>query len=291
MSAPTIETLDFVVTEAGVYDGIPNDEYHRDPVAGESLSFSGAKKLLPPYCPAVYRWEQDHPVHKDIFDFGSAAHQVVLGDPNDRLALFDADGWRTNAAKAHKAEAQAAGLIPILPHQLTIVDEMAAAVRAHPLASKLFEPGTGKPEQSLFWQDEATGVWRRCRLDWLPFARGGRLVIPDYKTAESADPETWSKSAANYGYHQQAAWYSDAVRALGLDEDPAFVFVVQEKDPPYLVTVIELDEVAVHIGRMLNQQALLTYAECKQNDRWPGFSSGVVLQPLPSWYLRQYEEE
>jgi len=36
---------DYEVTEPGVYD-IPEDAYHRDPVKGGSLSYSGAKKLL-----------------------------------------------------------------------------------------------------------------------------------------------------------------------------------------------------------------------------------------------------
>lgn len=288
MTAPA---LDFLVTEPGVYDGIPNDRYHADPVAAGSLSFSGAKLLLPPSCPALFRWAQDHPVHKDVFDWGSAAHKLVLADSSVEIVVVDADDWRTKAAREQRDEARLAGLVPMLRDAYQQVLAKAIAIKDHPLASKLFEPGSGKAEQSLFWQDPVTGVWRRCRLDWLPNPRGGRLVIPDYKTAVSADPETWAKAAANYAYNQQAAWYSDGVRALDLDEEPAFVFVVQEKNPPYVVTVIELDEVAVHIGRMLNQQALQVYAECRRDDRWPDFSNGVVLQPLPTWYTRRWDED
>src|SRR5579864_9290707 len=103
---------------------------------------------------------------------------------------------------------------------------MADAIRRHPLAGALLDPGRGSAEQSLFWADEDTGIWRRARLDGLPAPRPGRrLVIPDYKTAERADRDSIRKAVANYGYHIQAAQYTKGVRALGLDEDPAFVFV------------------------------------------------------------------
>jgi hypothetical protein len=63
-----------VHTTPGFYDDIPEAEYHAD---RDSLSVSGAKVLLK--APALFKWQQDHPVHKDVFDFGSAAHALVLG--------------------------------------------------------------------------------------------------------------------------------------------------------------------------------------------------------------------
>jgi hypothetical protein len=49
-----------LITEPGVYD-IAEDHYHADPVPGGSLSNSGAKKLLPPSCPAKFAYEREHP--------------------------------------------------------------------------------------------------------------------------------------------------------------------------------------------------------------------------------------
>ncbi len=72
----------------GVYD-IPEGAYFADP----ALSCSGAKLLLPPSCPALFRYRQDHPEHKDVFDFGSAAHKMVLG-AGPPIALVDAPDWR-----------------------------------------------------------------------------------------------------------------------------------------------------------------------------------------------------
>jgi hypothetical protein len=275
------------VALAGVVDGMPDVEYHAHP----ALSCSGARKLLPPSCPALFRWEQDHPRESTkAFDAGHAAHQLVLGT-GPEIVVIEHDDWRTKDAKERRDAAYAAGQVPLLTKEYEPIKAMAAALRAHPVASKLLDPGRGRPEQSLFWTDRKSGVPLRARLDFLPHVVSGRrLLLADYKTALSADPVEFKRSAANYGYHQQDSWYSDAARALGLDPDPAFLFVVQMKSPPYLVTVVELDEQAKRIGRQLNRHAINTFQQCTAQGRWPGFSDEVELVSLPAWYVRKYEE-
>src|SRR5262249_44075553 len=146
-------------------------------------------------------------------------------------------------------------------------------------------------EQSAFWRDETFCVWRRARFDrWTPLV-SGRVAIVDYKTATSADPVTFGRKAADYGYHMQNAWYIDAAKAVGLDEDPAFLFVVQEKTPPYLVSVVELDATAVEIGAARNARALSVYRECMQTGAWPGYDTDVHLISLPAYVERAHEQE
>jgi PDDEXK-like domain of unknown function (DUF3799) len=276
---------------AGVYDGMPEDMYHADPVPGGSLSSSGARKLLPPSCPAKFRYEASNPPPpKDHLELGSAAHKMVLG-AGAEIVVIKAKDWRTRAAQDERDAARAEGFLPLLTAEHQQVQAMAAALRAHPIASALFNPERGKPEQSLFWQDPETGVWRRSRFDWLPdLTARERLIITDYKTSASADPRAFAKSAANYGYHQQDAWYRDAARALGLSADPAFVFVIQEKEPPYLVTVAELDGDAIRAGRDLNRIAIEIYRDCAEAGDWPGYSAGIELISLPAWAYRRLEE-
>lgn len=273
------------IAAPGVYQ-LDADTYHADPVAGGSLSSSGARRLLPPSCPARYRWEAENPPPtRPHFDIGHAAHRLVLGDGPD-LVVIDAPDWRTKAAKEARAAAHEAGQVPLLAADYDQVQAMADAIRAHPVASKLFVPGTGQPEQALIWRDDPTGIMRRALLDWLPntLSPTGRLIIPDYKTARSADPDTLAKAVHTYGYHQQAAWYGAGVQALGLADDWAFLFVCQEKDPPYLVTIVELDHVALRIGDLLNRRALNTYAACVESGRWPGYADDrVALLSLPPW--------
>jgi hypothetical protein len=277
------------VTEPGIYAGMPEVVYHADP----ALSASGAKRLLPPSCPALFRWWADHPQpHKPAFDLGHAAHQLVLG-AGPTLRSFPYDDWRTKAAREARDEAYAEGVVPLLEADYQRVIDMAAVIAEHPVASALFDPDHGRPEVSLFARAGLDGPMLRGRLDWLPEHRGGRLIVPDYKTCRSAEPEAFARACADLGYHQQAAWYLDLVTALDLagDERPAFVFVAQEKEPPYLVTVAEPDPVALRWARDRNEQAIDLFAACTASGEWPGYANDVVSLPLPAWVERRYLEE
>lgn len=286
MTATTERT---VITEPGVYD-LPAEAYHADPIPGGSLSSSGARRLLPPSCPALFRHEQLHGRKpRRVFEIGHAAHALVLGTGSE-LVRVEADNWRTKAAQEKAAEARGRGAVPLLPDEYAEVHAMAAALRAHPVASALFAPDHGRGEQVLAWRDAQSGIWRRAMLDWLPDPGAGRLIVPDYKTTTCAAPLELSKTVHKYGYHQQHAWYVDGAQALGLgDQDAAFVFVFQEKTAPYLVTVIELDALALRIGREMNRQAIEIYAHCSESGVWPGYSDDVESVPLPVWVERAYE--
>jgi hypothetical protein len=285
-----------VITEQGVYE-VPHAEYLADPVPGGSLSASGAKRLLPPSCPALFRHYQDHPPESTaVFDFGHAAHKLVLGE-GAPLAVLDADDWRTKAAQDWRKAVRAEGSVPLLKAEHEQVLAMAAALRGHPIASALFDPERGgQPEQNLFWRDYGSDVWRRARLDWLPDWQNihQRPVIGDYKTTVSADPvAAIPKHILNFGYHQQAAWYLDGVRELLPGSDPAFVFVFQEKAPPYLITVCELDDIAERAGRRRNAEAIERYRDCRDAGTWPGYSADpevIELISLPPWAIPRIEE-
>lgn len=258
-------------------------EYHRHP----ALSQSGAKLLLPPNCPAIYRYRMDHPEFKDVFDFGQAAHKMVLGK-GAPIRVIDAKDWRTNAAKAEKAAAHEAGEIPLLVADYATVCAMAKALRENPLAAKLLDAGRGRPEASLFWEDPDTGCPMRCRVDWLPDPGSDPFIVVDYKSTASADPETFGVSAARYGYHTQDANYRDAVKALGLHDDPHFLFIAQEKEPPYLVSVIELTEDAIDAGRARMRRAIDIYLQCMETDHWPNYTDDeIALVDLPHWAYRE----
>lgn len=273
------------MAEAGVYD-IPESIYFADPVPSGSLSCSGAKLLLPPSCPALFFWEQDHPPEpKQEFEFGSAVHKIVLGS-GPEIAVLDFENWRTKASQEAKKEARERGEIPALKGDYQAALAMADAIRLHPYAGPLFDPDRGEPEQSLFWQDARTGTWRRCRLDWLPQRGPGQMVVPDLKTCDSASRPAFSKAAANFKYDMQDAWYLDGVKAIGLDDDPAFVFVAAEKTPPYLISVFWLDDEARRAGRERNRQAIDLYRRCVAEGEWPGYADGLQTLSLPYWATR-----
>lgn len=278
------------IIDPGIYT-VDDDAYHADPVDGGSLSCTEARLILD--CPARLKHRRDTgPETKREFDFGHAAHALVLG-VGAPVVVVDYPDWRTKAAKEARDTARAIGEIPVLAHEWAQVVDMAAVLRAHPLASKLLDPERGQPEQSLVWRDQS-GVMLRCRLDWLPaIPPRGRLIVTDYKTTRSAEPRAFGRAAATFGYHQQAAWYLDGVTRLLEVDDPAFVFIVQEREAPYLVSVFELDSTALLIGAERNRHAIRIYQQCRESDTWPAYTDtdGVTLVSLPRWVETIHDEE
>lgn len=273
--------------EPGIYDDMPEDIYHADPVPGGSLSSSGARKLLPPGCPARYRYERDcPPAPKGVFDFGTAAHSLVLGRGKP-LAWLEAEDWRTKAAKEWREAVRAEGSVPLLRDEYNQVQAMADAIREHPLAGPLLADA-GTAENSCFWQDPEFGIWRRARLDSHRHG-SGRLIVTDYKTTSCAEPGAFARSVANYGYHAQASYYLDAVAACFGEADAAFLLVAQEKTPPYLVTVAGLDTAALRAGDAINCRAMEIYRDCQMTNIWPGYQADgeISYLSLPPWALRE----
>lgn len=269
--------------EPGIYPDIPDTEYH---AAKDILSSSGARRLITSTPRKFYEEMTTVRPYNPAFEIGHAAHTLMLtvGDP---FEVVDADSWRTKDAKAARDAALQAGNTPLLAKEYAQVRAMADAILDHPVTGELFTRNDTTSEQSLYWKDEQTGVACRARPD---LAVNDWSLIVDYKTTVSADPREFAKSIAKYGYHQQQAWYCEAVETLtGIR--PEFVFVCQEKTPPYEVSLIQLDADAVRIGGRLNEDARSIFAACMDSGVWPSYPTSVQVVGLPAWALRQADQE
>lgn len=291
------------ITMPGVYQ-LEASEYHDPKITGDWLSNTDAKQLTGEGVPAQYRYDKDHGVkeEKDVWELGKAIHAKILGkgdevvyrplvDPLDPNSEWN--DWRKNAAKAWRAVQQGAGRIVLTPDQQTIVDGMADAIHVHPEAARLLAQ-PGRPEVCLFWIDQATGVRRRCMVDYLPDAPNavGLLEIVDVKSADKVAPtEKLSRKIYDNGYHRQQATIVDAVIALGLAVDAEVTFLFQAKNAPYLVTPVVLDTNAQRIGAIQNREAINVYAQCMETGNWPGFSDRPVIMNLPYFIEREYQED
>lgn len=277
------------ITEPGLFPDLDEAVYHADPVPETSLSYSGAKELLK--SPAHYRWTRENPKVKKEFDYGRAAHAVVLGAgagfveiPDDILASNGAAS--TTKAKDFMRDAREKGLAPLKSGEVAQINAMAAKLREHPLASQLLNPDNGTAELSAFWRDETTRIMLRCRFDWLTTLRSGRPCIVDYKsTGQSADPRRWGREAGNLGYHIQDPWYRAGHDALHPGSEAAFLFVVQEKDPPYHVSVCELDDDSRASGAEEGALARATYLECMTTGEWPSYPPHVHRVSIPRYLI------
>ena len=287
-----------LITNTGCYDGISHEEYHRMEICdAPSISSSGLRALAD--CPLKYWFHSPlnpkRPAEekKRHFELGNAAHDLVLMGPNgwrERHYILPTGFSRAATVKqadaiAAAAAAEKAGLRLLAADEYADVIGMAEALSAHPISKALTG---GKAEQTLAWKDAETGVWLRCRPDWLHDAH---RPMPDYKTAVSAHPDDFAKDVANFSYHQQAALYLEGCHAV-FGRDPAipFYFIVQEKSAPYIVQPISLDSQAMEWGRRQNRAAIRKFAACLASGKWPAYSDDFVTVGLPGWRINQLAE-
>ncbi len=291
----TAATLIGIPTEDGVYAGIPEETYHAD---RDSLSSSGARTILWD-SPALFHFEQSQPpAPKDHYDMGHLTHLLVLGE-GGRIEVLDpdeigkkADGKKADNPKSTKAwkdavaEVRKRGAVPVTPDQYETASQMATKVHEHPRAAELLSQGDA--EISGWWTDPITGVRLRWRGDWLHEGRT-RLIIVDYKSTKSARPSSFHRSCSDYGYHQQEAWYKAGAKANDLDDDPLFVFIAQEKEPPYLVSVHESHPDDVVRAAALNRKAIDIYARARDTGIWPGYGDGIHTIVHPTYAIQREE--
>lgn len=275
-----------IPVEDGIYSGISDIEYHGDP---GSLSSSGARQLLEPSCPAIFKFERGQPPKpKKEYDFGHGAHKFVLGE-GSQIFEVPYDNWRTKDAQSIADDARALHAVPLLSKDVAKAKAMAAAVREHPVARALLD-ADGQAELSGYWTDPETSVRLRLRPDRLCELRG-RIICTDYKTAESAHPGAFARACGEYGYHQQHPWYTEGLAALEIGDDIPFLFIVQSKKPPFPVSVLRIHAEHVELGRRRNREAIRIYQRCTETGEWPGYSSGIETVEIPSFRVYQQEQE
>jgi exodeoxyribonuclease VIII len=259
----------------GVYDSVPEAEYHRwDAISNSHLTEMARSPL---HC----RWAIDHPTDPTpAMVFGSAVHVAIL-EPERFIEEYAIapTGRRTKEEKEAWAafEAEHAGKTPLKRDDFGACQAMCKAVMAHPTASAAITT-EGRNELSVVWVCPTTEVTCKCRIDRLL----DKAMAVDLKTTKDASREAFTKSIGSYGYHRQAAMYLDGAEAAGLHAEE-FVIVAVEKTPPYGVAVLAMDEEAIEIGRYEYLQMLEAYAECLSTAQWPGYSDSVVDISVPGW--------
>lgn len=203
------------------------------------------------------------------------------------IAIWDGGQRRGKAWDAFREEHEGKELVR--RQDVDSVLRLAESIRSHPdVAAHLAQ---GEPEVTALWTDPATGVECKARLDWIA-ATG---VILDLKTTRDAFSDSFERDAYRLQYHVQAAFYSDAVRAL-TGADMPFVIIAAENTAPYVVQPYILTEEALDAGRRLYRQWLHTLVACRKTDNWPGYSSEPLPLCLPKWAEREgepftYDEE
>ena len=234
--------------------------------------------------PAHYKHYKDNPQEDTpALLFGRAAHKYVLEtyDFYNEFAVAPICDRRTKEGKAiwEQFIADSQGKDVITQEQFEQIDAMRNAMLATPYVSKLIN---GEHEVSYFWTDEDTGL--KCKVR--PDSINHKLkIIVDYKTTDNAETEAFMRQAIKYGYDLQAQMYQQGVKA-NLGEEYLFVFIAQEKKPPYAVNILEADESFMASGKRIFREMLNVYKECTESGNWYGYlgaESQINSLGVPKW--------
>jgi hypothetical protein len=277
----------------GLHEDVPMEVYHGDCCEGPSVSASNLI-TMEQECPARAWWESYRNPDREDKDtpslfFGRVLHTLLLEGQevfDERYRIQPKDlSLSTKDGLAFKKECEKAGLEIVKQEIFEKARAMVRALQANPLAARALSDG--RSEQTLIWKDEPTGLWLKARPDFLP---KGMRAVPNYKTADSAKPDEFRKSAFNLGYHQAAALMLDGLKAV-LDWDrPHHFWIAQEKTEPFVVTLCTMRDEDLQWGRLLNRRALDLWARCIERNEWPGYAEGVVQIGMEPWRDKALEE-
>jgi hypothetical protein len=149
------------------------------------------------------------------------------------------------------------------------------AILTHPLARRYLCDGLR--EQVITWNDEATGIACRGRVDYA----GTHLV--EVKTAAQLDPRIFAAQAARLLYPEQCAFYRRGLRANGIEVDDTPILVVVENCGPHDVLVYRLPGDVMLAADEKVSALLALLKKCRDTDTWPGRSEEELDFQLPAW--------
>ena len=258
---------------------ISNSEYR----AREGISSSELKKIMK--SPLHYKHWKDNPENTDTPDllFGRAAHKYILEtyDFYNEFAVAPNCDRRTKEGKSEWTLFcdQNKGKDIITQEQFEKIEEMRKVMLATPFVSKLIN---GEHEISYFWTDEDTDLKCKCRPDSINHKL---KIVVDYKTCDNAETQRFMKQSIDLGYDLQASYYLDGVKS-NTGNDYIFVFIAQEKKPPYAVNILQADDIFIRSGRDVYKSMLHIYKDCSESGVWYGYmgaESQINSLGVPKW--------
>jgi hypothetical protein len=215
----------------------------------------------------------------DAMTLGSACHVAVL-EPHefDKRVVRGPATRRGKVWTEAKEQAEADGAFLLTEADHNTCQEMRDAVHANNEANRLILGNDAQVEHAALWNEK--DVKCKSKID---LYRPTLNTVVDFKTARSAGPDEFAKSCANFGYHLQDFMYSRGWEKAGGGKVNSFIFIVVEKDPPYLTALYELDATAKAEGQAIYKECIKMYRQCTNEDEWPGYPEAVQQLSLPNW--------
>lgn len=273
---------------AGIHADVPMTDYLGQPAPGPCVQATDLKRLHE-RCPAYAfaRWTGNPACIDDEHDtdataFGTAAHCYLVEGAEKFHSLYavkpEGHDGRTKEGKAWLAAHAAATFISA--DDFDALQAMARMINAHPMARLALRDGI--PEATAIVQDPETGLWLKCRPDYLT----PRLAV-NLKTTMNNGADAFGRQCWSLGYHVSAAMTLDILARLGRPVPYAFLSI--EKVPPYVPAVRALSDRFIVAGRLIYRRALRRFADCLSNGKWPGYSDEVETLSPTAWQDREID--
>lgn len=257
-----------------------NEQYH---LSIDEVSNSGLKLIN--RAPALYYHKYIQPIEtekpydeekSDALIFGQAYHTMAL-EPHLFEKMFVVspkfEGTGSRNAKKEFLENNK-GKYPISLKVYKQVSSMVETLKKHSVCADLLNPYHIIVENVFKWTNPETGV--KCKIKPDAYNTQKRICI-DLKSTDDASENGFHKASRMYRYNVQAPFYLEGLNHNGMNPD-SFIFIAQEKEPPYLISLFYASGETLAAGREIYLQDLETYRICKQSGIWPGY--GDEIKPL-----------
>jgi hypothetical protein len=280
------------LTAPGIYGDVAEHDYHADPCPEPSLSRTVLKRLVdlsPRHAWAIHPRLGGMALSEDsndeVSDAGTAAHASFLQGRSTIVAL-DFPDWRTNKAKAARAEVYADGLIPLLTkgygHAMRMIDVL------EDFRSRTGAFTKGQPEQTVIWRED-TGIWCRARVDWLPDEPSAAPW--DLKTtAGLATLPVWSRAAFDKAADIQDVFYCRGLEMVRGEPPERMRFAVIEQKPPFGIKVFSMAPQTREAADDDVRLGIRMWGDCLASRDWPTYSIEEEWVYPPAWISRAREE-
>jgi len=260
MSPATVIDLGFLHRE-------PADVYH-----ARSRQYLSSHALADfRRCPLIFRKKEQGLVRdRDSATYlvGRAAHVLIL-EGRERFEAEFAVGGPINPTtgqpygsktKSFAEWAARAGRPVLGDDRAALVEQMAAAVKAHLFARELLADGVAEGVVRC----EYAGHDCQARIDWINPLPGRGIV--DLKTCDRLDQ--FELDAHRLGYVHQCAFYRALVAEAAAAVLPVYLIAVEKREP-YRCGVWEVAAPALDQARRENEAAMRELTRCRRLGVWP----------------------
>lgn len=260
-----------------VVTDLSNQEYHSDKEAFSNSQLSRAMKSASLIYTPIKRTE--------ALRWGTLVHSIILEPAKflQEVVVMPAGLDEGKGAKARVAEfeAQNAGKEVISIEESDSLQAIREAVYADADAGWLLG-NKGRAEDSYFWIDRETGVKCRCRPD---FVCDNGFIL-DLKTTTDVSGWSFGRTAYEYRYDCQSAFYWDGFTEVTGKVPQGFVFIAIEgkEEPKILVECYNVEYDTLDYGRSRYKESLRLIKKWQEDGHFPKKNvSGIKTLRLPKY--------